>query len=94
MQNKALIYVAITLLGVFVSSCSTPRIFEMDNSQNPLYYDDAYRVTKIKPEGVPAKSPKPILFKGAFSRQLALDFFSEDPKKSLNIYREIKSPNE
>ena len=27
----------------------------MDNSQNPLYYHDAYWVAKIKPEGAPAK---------------------------------------
>jgi hypothetical protein len=27
----------------------------MDNSQNPLYYHDAYWVAKVKPEGAPAK---------------------------------------
>ena len=31
------------------------RTFQMDNSQNPLSYHDAYWVAKIKPEGAPAK---------------------------------------
>jgi len=30
-------------------------MFQMDNSQNPLFYHDAYWVAKIKPEGAPAK---------------------------------------
>ena len=55
MQNKILIYIAITILGIFMSSCRTPRIFQMDSSQNPLYYHDAYWVAKIKPDGAPAK---------------------------------------
>ena len=38
-----------------MSSCGTSRTFQMDNSQNPLYYHDAYWVAKIKPEGAPAK---------------------------------------
>ena len=38
-----------------MSSCGTSRTFQMDNSQNPLYYHDAYWVSKIKPEGAPAK---------------------------------------
>lgn len=55
MQNRILIYIAIILLGIFMSSCGTSRTFQMDNSQNPLYYHDAYWVAKIKPEGAPAK---------------------------------------
>ena len=55
MQNRILIYLAIILLGIFMSSCGTSRTFQMDNSQNPLYYHDAYWVAKIKPEGAPAK---------------------------------------
>jgi len=55
MQNRILIYIAIILLGIFMSSCGTSRTFQMDNSKNPLYYHDAYWVAKIKPEGSPAK---------------------------------------
>ena len=55
MQNRILIYIAIILLGIFMSSCGTSRTFKMDNFQNPLYYHDAYWVAKIKPEGAPAK---------------------------------------
>jgi hypothetical protein len=52
---KNLIYIAIIILGIFMSSCGTSRTFQMDNSQNPLYYHDAYWVAKVKPEGAPAK---------------------------------------
>jgi hypothetical protein len=52
---KNLIYIAIIILGIFISSCGTSRTFQMDNSQNPLYYHDAYWVAKVKPEGAPAK---------------------------------------
>ena len=52
---KNLIYAAFIILGIFISSCGTSRTFQMDNSQNPLYYHDAYWVAKIKPEGSPAK---------------------------------------
>ena len=38
-----------------MSSCGTSRTFQMDNSQNPLYYHDAYWVAKVKPEGAPTK---------------------------------------
>jgi hypothetical protein len=55
MQNRVLIYIGIILLGIFMSSCATSRTFQMDNSQNPLCYHDAYWVAKIKPEGAPAK---------------------------------------
>ena len=55
MQNRILIYIAIIVLGIFMSSCGTSRTFQIDNSQNPLYYHDAYWVAKIKPEGAPAK---------------------------------------
>ena len=52
---KNLIYIAIIILGIFISSCGTSRTFQMDNSQNPLYYHDAYWVAKVKPEGAPTK---------------------------------------
>jgi hypothetical protein len=52
---KNLIYIAIIILGIFMSSCGTSRTFQMDSSQNPLYYHDAYWVAKVKPEGAPAK---------------------------------------
>ena len=52
---KNLIYIAIIILGIFMSSCGTSRTFQMDNSQNPLYYHDAYWVAKVKPEGAPTK---------------------------------------
>ena len=52
---KNLIHIAIILLGLFMSSCGNSQTFQMDNSQNPLYYHDAYWVTSIKPEGAPAK---------------------------------------
>ena len=55
MQDRILIYTVITLLGILMSSCGSSRTYQMDNSQNPLYYHDAYWVAKIKPEGVPAK---------------------------------------
>ena len=55
MQNRVLICIAIILLGIFMSSCGTSRTFQMDNSQNPLYYHDAYWVAKVKPEGAPTK---------------------------------------
>jgi len=52
---KNLIHIAIILLGLFMSSCGNSQTFQMDNSQNPLYYHDAYWVASIKPEGAPAK---------------------------------------
>ena len=52
---KNLIHIAIILLGLFISLCGNSQTFQMDNSQNPLYYHDAYWVTSIKPEGAPAK---------------------------------------
>ena len=54
-RNRILFCTAIILLGSFISSCRTTRTFKMDNSQNPLYYHDAFWVAKIKPEGAPAK---------------------------------------
>lgn len=54
-RNRILFCTAIILLGSFISSCRTSRTFKMDNSQNPLYYHDAFWVAKIKPEGAPAK---------------------------------------
>ena len=54
-RNRILSYTAIILLGSFISSCRTTRTFKMDNSQNPLYYHDAFWVARIKPEGAPAK---------------------------------------
>ena len=52
---KNLIHIAIILLGLFISLCGNSQTLQMDNSQNPLYYHDAYWVTSIKPEGAPAK---------------------------------------
>ena len=52
---KNLIHIAIILLGLFMSSCGNSQTFQMDNSQNPLYYHDAYWIASIKPEGAPAK---------------------------------------
>ena len=54
-RNRILFCTAIILLGSFISSCRTTRTFKMDNSQNPLYYHDAFWVARIKPEGAPAK---------------------------------------
>ena len=54
-RNRILFCTAIILLGGFISSCRTTRTFKMDNSQNPLYYHDAFWVARIKPEGAPAK---------------------------------------
>ena len=54
-RNRILFCTAIILLGSFISSCRTSRTFKMDNSQNPLYYHDAFWVARIKPEGAPAK---------------------------------------
>ena len=51
---KNLIHIAIILLGLFISLCGNSQTFQMDNSQNPLYYHDAYWVTSIKPEGAPS----------------------------------------
>jgi len=52
---KILLYIAIIILGILLSSCGTSRTFQIDNSKNSLYYHDAYWVAKIKPEGAPAK---------------------------------------
>ena len=52
---KNLIHIAIILLGLFISLCGNSQTFQMDNSQNPLYYHDAYWVASIKLEGAPAK---------------------------------------
>ena len=52
---KNLIHIAIILLGLFMSSFGNSQTFQMDNSQNPLYYHDAYWVASIKPEGAPAQ---------------------------------------
>ena len=52
---KNLLYIAIILFGILLSSCGTSRAFRIDNSKNSLYYHDAYWVAKIKPEGAPAK---------------------------------------
>ena len=54
-RNRILFCTAIILLGSFISSCRTTRTFKMDNSQNPLYYHDAFWVARIKPEGAPVK---------------------------------------
>ena len=54
-RNRTLFCTAIILLGSFISSCRTTRTFKMNNSQNPLYYHDAFWVARIKPEGAPAK---------------------------------------
>ena len=54
-RNRILFCTALILLGSFISSCRTTRTFKMDNSQNPLYYHDAFWVARIKPEGAPAK---------------------------------------
>ena len=54
-RNRILFCTAIILLGSFISSCRTTRTFKMDNSQNPLYYHNAFWVARIKPEGAPAK---------------------------------------
>jgi hypothetical protein len=52
---KNLIHIAIILLGLFMSSYGNSQTFQMDNSQNPLYYHDAYWVASIKPKGAPTK---------------------------------------
>ena len=52
---KNLLFIAIIILGILLSSCGTSRTFQIDNSKNSLYYHDAYWVAKIKPEGAPAK---------------------------------------
>ena len=52
---KNLLYIAIILFRILLSSCGTSRTFQIDNSKNSLHYHDAYWVAKIKPEGAPAK---------------------------------------